>query len=337
MPKISVIVPVYKVEKYLNRCIDSILNQTFIDFELILVDDGSPDNCGKICDEYAEKDSRIVVIHKENGGLSDARNAGLDWIFANSDSEWITFIDSDDYIHLQYLELLLNAAIKNKVLISSCGIERCCGDLNNSYLISEYNTDIGHADSLLHKRYKFDEFNKESACVRLYNKTLWSNIRFPVGRYHEDAFTIYRLLYKCKKIVVILLPLYYYFQNDNSIMHSELTPKRLKDLCDAKYSQIKFFYDNGYYATLNRILNEGIWEYYINLQNFGKNKSYKQVLRWQNNSLRAIIRSYKDHVSQKVYKTFSLRTKIKIKIKGTTFFRSVSKIYRTLFKQKNTR
>ena len=105
---ISVIVPVYKVEKYLSRCIDSILAQTYTDFELILVDDGSPDNCGKICDGYAEKDNR-VVIHQGNGGISAARNAGIDWAFENSDSEWIAFIDSDDWVHPLYLECLYNA------------------------------------------------------------------------------------------------------------------------------------------------------------------------------------------------------------------------------------
>ena len=95
---ISVIVPVYKVEKYLHRCVDGILSQSFTDFKLILVDDGSPDDCGKICDDYAKKDNRISVIHKENGGLSSARNAGLDWVFANSKSEYVTFIDSDDWV-----------------------------------------------------------------------------------------------------------------------------------------------------------------------------------------------------------------------------------------------
>ena len=108
MPLISVIVPVYKVEEYLSRCVDSILSQTFEDFELILIDDGSPDNCGKICDEYTKKDNRVHVIHQENGGLSSARNAGIDWAFENSDSEWLTFIDSDDWVHIQYLDLLLS-------------------------------------------------------------------------------------------------------------------------------------------------------------------------------------------------------------------------------------
>ena len=117
---ISVIVPVYNVEKYLNRCIDSILAQTFTDFELILVDDGSPDNCGKICDEYAAKDSRIHVIHKANGGLSDARNAGIDWAFANSNSEWVTFMDSDDWIPDNYLFELYHACVQNLSQVAIC-------------------------------------------------------------------------------------------------------------------------------------------------------------------------------------------------------------------------
>ena len=120
MPLISVIVPVYKVEPYLSRCIDSILAQTFTDFELILINDGSPDNCGKICDEYAQKDNRIHVIHKENGGLSSARNAGIDWAFANSNSQWLTFIDSDDWIHHEYLELLLSGATSTNTDICVC-------------------------------------------------------------------------------------------------------------------------------------------------------------------------------------------------------------------------
>ena len=118
MADISIIVPVYKVEKYLHRCINSILKQTYQKFELILIDDGSPDNCGNICDEFAEKDQRIHVIHQENGGLSAARNSGIDWAFANSCSKWLTFIDSDDWVHPQYLEVLLYAATKFNVSVS---------------------------------------------------------------------------------------------------------------------------------------------------------------------------------------------------------------------------
>ena len=118
MAKISVIVPVYNVEKYIHKCLDSILKQTFTDFELILVDDGSPDNCGNICDEYAKKDNRIFVVHKKNGGLSAARNSGIDWAFQNSDSEFITFIDSDDTIAENYLEKFMNAMDNNADIVS---------------------------------------------------------------------------------------------------------------------------------------------------------------------------------------------------------------------------
>ena len=117
--KISVIVPIYNVEPYLRRCIDSILAQTHVNFELILVDDGSPDHCGEICDEYAMHDDRIVVIHQKNCGVAAARNAGIDWTFANSDSEWLTFVDSDDYIHPEYLERLYNELL-NKDWFMNC-------------------------------------------------------------------------------------------------------------------------------------------------------------------------------------------------------------------------
>ena len=123
MAAISVIVPVYKVERYLKRCVDSILDQTFRDFELILVDDGSPDRCGEICEKYAEKDKRIVVLHRENGGLSAARNTGLDWIFANSNSTYVTFIDSDDWVHPQYLEILSRVIESNNVAVSVAQFE----------------------------------------------------------------------------------------------------------------------------------------------------------------------------------------------------------------------
>ena len=161
---ISVVVPIYNVEKYLNRCVDSILNQTFTDFELILVDDGSPDNCGKICDEYAEKDNRVRVIHKPNGGLSDARNAGIEWALKNSDSEWITFIDSDDWVHPNYLEFLLQAAEKNNTSVSICGFVRT----ENKSDFPKY--------SFESKVYSNEDFwieknvNAVIACAKLYKK-----------------------------------------------------------------------------------------------------------------------------------------------------------------------
>ena len=120
MANISVIVPVYKVEAFLSRCVESILAQTYRDFELILVDDGSPDNCGVLCDGYALRDSRVHVIHQENGGLSAARNTGIDWVFANSVSRWIAFVDSDDWVHPDFLKVLYETAEKTLCKLSVC-------------------------------------------------------------------------------------------------------------------------------------------------------------------------------------------------------------------------
>lgn len=235
MPKISVIVPVYKVEQYIHRCIDSILNQTFADFELILVDDGSPDNCGKICDEYARKDCRIHVIHKKNGGLSDARNAGIEWTFSNSDSEWIVFIDSDDWIHPVMLEKLYEANISNKTAISSCGFERTTGE-EPEIDINEIKTYISTPE----KFYLESNVNATIACAKLYKKDCFASIRYPVGKLHEDEFTTYKILFEYDAISIVDAPLYMYFQNENGIMLSQWNPKRL-DAIDAYKEQLQFF------------------------------------------------------------------------------------------------
>lgn len=241
MPQISIIVPVYNVEKYLNRCVNSILTQTFSDFELILVDDGSPDNCGKICDEYAEKDSRIHVIHKENGGLSDARNAGLDWIFENSDSEWVSFIDSDDWVHPKYLELLYEAIKENCVNISCCQYLECYSQKDE--------TDITPRIIL----YSGEEFCvkqnlfSHSACGRLYNKEYWVMLRFPKGKLFEDAFTVHKILLPAEKLAFVdNLPLYFInVENTESITRSDWNPKKM-DLLEALEQKIKYSYENSY-------------------------------------------------------------------------------------------
>ena len=124
MATISVIVPIYKVEKYINKCIESIMVQSFQDFDLILVDDGSPDACPRRCDEYAKQDERIVVIHKKNGGLSDARNAGIDWAMEHSKSQWFAFVDSDDYLHPDYLKTLYDTAQKEEADLVICDFVR---------------------------------------------------------------------------------------------------------------------------------------------------------------------------------------------------------------------
>ena len=183
MAQISVIVPVYQVEQYLHRCIDSVLQQSFRDFELILVDDGSPDRCGEICDQYAVKDSRIHVIHQKNGGLSVARNAGIEWACANSDSRWLTFLDSDDWIHRDFLRILWDAAQSHNTQIAVCAMSRK----------SEYEPDLplenvsseAHSAQEVYVRYYGMCM---SACARLIRKDLLRSLRFPVGKLHEDCY-----------------------------------------------------------------------------------------------------------------------------------------------------
>ncbi len=237
MPKISIIVPVYKVEPYLRRCVDSILAQTFTDFELILVDDGSPDNCGIICDEYKEKDTRIYVIHQMNGGQSAARNAGIDWAFANSDSEWLTFIDSDDWVHPKYLEFLYAAAVKNNVKVSMCPFIE-----TDRYCIDE--DDIGCSSKKVTASEAYILNTQTiSAYVwgRLFHKaSCFSNIRFPVGRLWEDLAIMYKILWNAQSIALIERPMYYYFINDKGIVHSAWFPKKLDELLGYE-EQIPFF------------------------------------------------------------------------------------------------
>lgn len=251
MSQISVIVPVYKVEQYLDRCVESILAQTFSDFELILVDDGSPDNCPKMCDEWAKKDNRIVVIHKQNGGLSDARNAGIDWVFDNSLSQWITFVDSDDWVPVNALKFLVDSAIADNSEVS-------IGRLTNHNAEQQLNNTIisGTFDEL----YNNDNYaiNLVSACGKLYKKQLWENIRFPVGRLHEDRFTTYKVLFLCSKISVIDSPVYYYFQSDESITRSTWNPRRLDDF-DAIKEQLRFFKKHNLPDAYMRVIKDSIF------------------------------------------------------------------------------
>ena len=184
--KITIVVPVYKVEKYLRRCIESILQQTYKNIEIILVDDGSPDNCGKICDEYKEKDNRIIVIHKENGGLSDARNAGIDI----ATGKYIAFIDSDDYVANNFISSLYDVCIKNECEIAQCKFKRVTEDYKEEQKeISE--TTILDGKSAIKEIYGQNDVYTIVAWNKLYLKNLFNDIRYTVGKIHEDESTTY--------------------------------------------------------------------------------------------------------------------------------------------------
>lgn len=212
MPLISVIVPVYKVEKYLPRCLDSILSQSFTDFELLLVDDGSPDSCPEICDEYARRDRRISVIHKENGGLSSARNAALD----RATGQYISFVDSDDYITADALQTLYSAltetdsdiAVGNMMSIDESG------NISEFYIPAAGRT-LLEGDEIL------STLNQPCACNRLYRSEIFRSLRFPEGRLYEDVFIYHRILAQTKRMVLTGKTDYYYLIRSDSIMHSE--------------------------------------------------------------------------------------------------------------------
>ena len=284
MPEISVIVPVYKVEQFLHRCVDSILSQSFVNFELILVDDGSPDNCGAICEDYKAKDSRIHVIHRENGGLSAARNTGIDYAMAHSDSEWIAFVDSDDWIHPDYLRVLYDTAKQTRCNISACGFFRTEG--GNFPSEQDFSVQCLNADDYycgrIHGGVTAVAWNK------LYHKSLFKDLRYPVGKLHEDEFTTYRAVYETGKVGVTPAVLYAYYQNPEGIMRSQWNPRRMHVL-EAFEQQIAFAREKGNDRFLRKIAEQYLYSTYEHLQQ--AQPEYRKQLRQK---LRAALKLGRD-------------------------------------------
>ena len=209
MPKLSIIVPVYKVEQYIHKCVDSILNQSFTDFELILVDDGSPDNCGKICDEYAAKDKRVRVIHKENGGVSQARNLGID----EAKGEYISFIDPDDWVDLDMYEKLFSFVDQNELDVACFEVYEVKGSKCSASF--RFNEDKVMDGQTALKNILVDIIDN-SPCNKVYKKTVWEGVRFPVGRRFEDVATIYKTFHNSAKVSYMKKAFYYYLKREGS-------------------------------------------------------------------------------------------------------------------------
>lgn len=228
---ISVVVPVYNVEKYLKRCVDSILTQTYTNLEVILIDDGSTDASSNICNEYVDKDRRVRVRHQQNGGLSAARNTGI----SIAKGDYIAFVDSDDFIHPQMIECLYKGMSENKVMLSVCGFKEVSSDDTMENEFDENGYRVYTAKELLNMYYDYDE--KKTLVIaawnKLYHRDLLLTYNFPAGKLYEDVYTTPKLLFTAEKICVNNSPLYYYFQRPDSIMHSMDSRKKFDNYMDA--------------------------------------------------------------------------------------------------------
>ena len=239
MELISVIVPVYNVEAYLDRCVQSIIEQTYTNLEIILVDDGSPDRCPQMCDAWAKKDPRIKVIHKKNGGLSDARNAGM----AVATGSFIGFIDSDDWIEPNMYALLYDRLSEDRSDISACGVEMFWEDRSKESIpLTSPGNHVLNTTAALTALIE-ESYLKQPVWYKLYKRDLIQNLLFPVGKYHEDVFWSYMAVSRAEKISVFDTPCYHYSQRSGSIMGESYSLRRLDSL-EAKQHQLQYMKDH---------------------------------------------------------------------------------------------
>lgn len=308
---ISVIVPIYNIEKYIDKCISSIINQTYKDLEIILVDDGSSDKSGVICDEYADKDSRIKVLHKENGGLSDARNAGIDIACG----EYIGFVDGDDFIHPQMYEFLLNGLVTNDADLILC----------------KHNVVNDQESVTLEKRKNYyvscvvdNEKVAELPCSldtdiivawnKLYKRELFRNIRYEKGRLHEDQWIAPYLYCEAKKVIILNDKLYYYIKRANSITGNTIDFKRRKDIIESFINSC-LVYKNKSIWSAQRTMARHTCNYIMDSYLLAKDKSEKKCLR-QYFSKVMIDNGNVFSVKQVMYHVFNIFPQIGLLLKG---------------------
>ena len=303
--KISVIVPIYNVEKYLEKCINSIVFQTYKNIEILLIDDGSTDKSSYICEEWKKRDSRINVVHKANGGLSDARNCGLNI----ASGEYVCFIDSDDYIENDYIEKLYKILIENKLRVSQCGINYINENDKKLKQIG-YRTDIVLKGREIIKDSCDKHFiENEVVWNRLYDIKIFENLRFPKGKIHEDEYITYKILYNEDKIAITAECLYKYRQSNNSIMRSKYSIKKFRDFSEAYKEKIMYFKEREDIELYDMVIRS----YLSNLSNiFIKIKKNIPNSRKYLEEIKEEYRYYFKYVINS--KNLALKNKIKISI-----------------------
>lgn len=313
---ISVIIPVYNVENYIKKCINSVLIQTYRNLEIILVDDGSKDKSGTMCDDFEKKDSRIKVIHKTNGGLSDARNFGIE----KASGKYIMFIDSDDFIDKKMIEILFNNIKKTESDISICGV-RIIKEGKKYINKKEYTNDVKilTQNEVYENLYNDKALETVVAWNKLYKRKIFDVIRYPKGKIHEDAFIIHYLINNAKKIVYTSDKLYYYIRRKDSITGKKFNIKRLDEL-EALEDRVEFFKKFG----MNELYDKTIYRYcasnrysYIKI----KDKNIKKQLNEKFNTMVKIIENSKyltkkEKVKIRILKNILIIYKIKIFMKG---------------------
>lgn len=269
---ITIVVPIYNIEKYVEKCIESIIGQTYKNIEIILVDDGSKDNSGKICDEFATKDHRIKVIHKENGGLSDARNKGLEV----ARGKYIVFVDGDDYIEQDMIEDLYSNLKENNLKIAVCGAYRVIGNKKN-FFKKTYNKKIFSKEEALIKI--IDERNdfRVWAWNKMYDISLFKNIRYPLRKIYEDVGTTYKLIDLVDEVIYTGKQSYNYCDRADSITGIEIFNEKelnriemCEEMCDyieKKYDKLKYYYEffkiTQYIAVINIMIKSNLYDFEI--------------------------------------------------------------------------
>lgn len=243
---ISVIVPIYNIEEYVENCIKSIMMQTYHNLEIMLVDDGSTDRSGEICDRYASQDRRIIVLHKDNGGLSDARNYAIE----RAHGELIAFVDGDDWIHPQMYELMIDIMQRENADVVTCWFEQENADFTKQCYMTD-NLDVRQftgAEALSNI-----EIPLVVAWNKLYKREIFDDIRYPMGKLHEDEFVIHRIFYKCQKVIVISQALYFYTIRNNSIV-AQMTPQRIYDALEAFSDRVEFADKQGWSEVMPAVV-----------------------------------------------------------------------------------
>lgn len=240
---VSIVVPVYNVEKYLKKSIESILNQTYKNIEILLVDDGSTDSSGKICDSFSKVDPRIRVFHKANGGLSDARNFGIEQM----KGQYVAFIDSDDYISKDYVWKLYSSIKNNDSEVSICSFSLV--DEKGEKIKDEL-LDSGEicltGQQILEKVLTADGYRYVVAWNKLYRSTLFEKFQFKKDMLYEDEFLNYPLFWECQKVSIVEEPLYLYVQREGSIVQSNMTLEKIKMKDEMHTSRIEFYSEKGH-------------------------------------------------------------------------------------------